>query len=65
MELSAAEASLNSINAKFEKFRYRETLLSEAAGEKELLSSDVADLALILRKIILILGKKASQLFSF
>jgi hypothetical protein len=63
MELSAAEASLNSINTKFEEFRYRETLLSEAAGEKELLSSDVAYLALKSRKIIFILGLKTSQIF--
>lgn len=34
MELFAVEASLNSINTKFENFRYRESLLSEAAGEK-------------------------------
>jgi hypothetical protein len=36
MELSAVEASLSGINDKFDKFRYRETLLSEAAGEREL-----------------------------
>lgn len=39
MELSAIEGSLNGINTKFEKFRHRESLLSEAAGEKELLYS--------------------------
>lgn len=46
MELSAVETSLDGINTKFEKFRYRESLLGEAAGEKAQFYSGMSFLAL-------------------
>lgn len=64
MELSAIEGSLNGINTKFEKFRHRESLLSEAAGEKELLYSGVIILEVISRYTILSLKTKRCNNFS-
>jgi hypothetical protein len=63
MELSAIEGSLNGINTKFEKFRHRESLLSEAAGEELLYSGEIL-LEVISRYTILFLKTKTCNKFS-